>query len=184
MILEGNPVLKAARDFWRSLPQPVNIPDIRLLDVATIPREILPHLVIAETTNGNFDLSRFRLVGSEIARWFRAIPEGMDAKAYGQLTDPAYVRHMRDMLAELIQRRRPIYCRSIYTLPETDSLAGTIVTAERLALPMADGATAVGCVVIVETLHATGGLSGPLRILPPEPGIDVRHDPVEAVALL
>lgn len=184
MILEGNPVLKAARDFWRSLPQPVNIPDIRLLDVATIPREILPHLIIAETTNANFDLSRFRLVGSEIARWFRSLPEGMDARRYGELTDPAYIRHMRDMLAELIQRRRPIYCRSIYTLPAEGELPATIVTAERLALPMADGATAVGCVIIVETLHATGGRDGPLQILPPPPCVNVRHDPVEVVALL
>lgn len=181
MIFEGNPVLKAAHDFWRSLPQPVNIPDIRLLDVAAIPREILPHLVIAETTNGNFDLSRFRLVGSEIARWFRTMPEGMDAKAYGQLTDPAYTRHMRDMLAELIQRRRPIYSRSLFTLPPIDGVASTIVTAERVLLPMADGATAVGCVIIVETLHATGGLSGPLRLLPPERGVIVQHDELEPV---
>ncbi|MBS4049169.1 MAG: hypothetical protein KG075_22690 [Alphaproteobacteria bacterium] len=184
MILEGNPVLKAARDFWRDLPKPVNIPDIRLLDVTTIPREILPHLIIAETTHANFDLSRFRLVGSEIARWFRTMPEGMDVKAYGALTDPAYLRHMRDMLAELIQRRRPIYCRSIYTLPAEGDLPATIVTAERLALPMADGETVVGCVIIVETLHATGGREGPLQLLPPERGIEVRHDPVEAVALL
>lgn len=183
MILEGNPVLKAARDFWRGLPHPVNIPDIRLLDVATIPREILPHLIIAETTHANFDLSRFRLVGSEIARWFRALPEGMDAKAYGALTDPAYIRHMRDMLAELIQRRRPLYCRSIYTLPAAGDSAATIVTAERLVLPMADGGTAVGCVIIVETLHAAGGREGPLQLLPPAPEVTVRHDPVEVVAL-
>lgn len=184
MILEGNPVLKAARDFWRSLPQPVNIPDIRLLDVATIPREILPHLIIAETTNANFDLSRFRLVGTEIARWFREMPEGMDAKAYGQLTDPAYIRHMRDTLAELIQRRRPIYCRSLYTLPAAGDMPATMVTAERLAMPMADGATAVGCVMIVETLHVTGDLEGPLRLLPPERHVVVRHDALEVVQLL
>lgn len=181
MILEGNPVLKAACDFWYGLPHPVNIPDIRLLDVASIPREILPHLIIAETTDANFDLSRFRLVGDEIARWFRQIPEGMDAKAYGALTDPAYIRHMRGLLADLIQRRRPIYARSLYTLPPVDGVATTIVTAERLLLPMADGATAVGCVMIVETLHAAGGQDGPLRLLPPERGVIVQHDEFEPV---
>lgn len=181
MILEGNPVLKCACDFWRSLPQPVNIPDIRLLDVASIPREILPHVIIAETTNADFDLSRFRLVGGEIARWFRALPEGMDAKAYGALTDPAYIRHMRDMLAELVARRRPIYCRSLYTLPPDGDASATIVTAERVVLPMADGATAVGCIIIVETLHAAGDQDEPIRLLPPERGVIVQHDEFELV---
>lgn len=181
MILEGNPVLKRACDFWRSQPQPVNIPDIRLLDAASIPREILPHLIIAETLNANFDLSRLRLVGGEIARWFRAMPEGMDARAYGELTDPDYIRHMRDLLAELIQRRRPVYARSLYTLPPVEGMATTIVTAERVVLPMADGATAVGCVMIVETLHAAGGQDGPLRLLPPERGVIVQHDEFEPV---
>ncbi len=184
MILEGNPVLKAARDFWRTLPQPVNIPDIRLLDVATIPREILPHLVIVEATNANFDLSRCRLVGSEISRWFRAMPEGMDPRGYGELTDPAYIRYMRDVVAELIQRRKPIYCRSVYTLPADDAVApSAIVTAERVVMPMADGATAVECIMLVETLHASGGAEGPLQILPPWPGIAVHHDAIEPVPL-
>lgn len=49
---------------------------------------------------------------------------------------------------------------------------------------MADGATAVGCVMIVETLHVTGGREGPLRLLPPERGVTVRHDELEVVALL
>jgi hypothetical protein len=184
MILEANPILKAASDFWRDLPKPVNIPDICLLDVATIPREILPHLVIVESTHANFDLSRCRLVGSEISRWFRAMPEGMDTKAYGELTDPAYIRYMRDVVAELIQRRRPIYCRSVYTLPADDSMApSAIITAERIALPMADGATAVECIILVETLHASGDVEGPLQILPPRPGITVRHDAIEAVPM-
>jgi hypothetical protein len=184
MILEGNPVLKAARDFWRGLPQPVNIPDIRLLDVATIPREILTHLVIVEATNANFDLSRCRLVGSEISRWFRAMPEGMDPRAYGALTDPDYIRYMRDVVAELIQRRKPIYCRSVYTLPADDAVApSAIVTAERIVMPMADGATAVECIILVETLHASGDVEGPLQILPPQRGIAVRHDAIEPVPL-
>ncbi|MEK9969809.1 MAG: hypothetical protein VW600_11780 [Ferrovibrio sp.] len=180
MILAGNPVLKLARDFWRGLPMPVNIPDIRLLDPATIPRALLPHLIIAETTHANFDLSRLRLVGSEIARWFRELPEGMDAKAFGALTDPAYMRHMRDLMAELIQRRRPVYCRSIYTLPglTTDDAPNT-VTAERLVLPLADGATAVECVIVAQTLQASDFRAGPLRILPPQPGTEVHHDDFE-----
>jgi hypothetical protein len=183
MILEGNPVLKLAHDFWRALPTPVNIPDIRLLDPATIPRALLPHLIIAETTNANFDLSRLRLVGSEIARWFREMPEGMDAKAFGALTDPAYIRHLRDLMAELIQRRKPVYCRSIFTLPGlTPDDAPNIVTAERLALPLADGATAVECVIVVETLHASDFRAGPLRILPPEPGVAVQHSEFEVPA--
>jgi hypothetical protein len=180
MILAGNPVLTTARDFWRGLPMPFNIPDIRLLDPASIPPLILPHLIIAETTMANFDLSRLRLVGSEIARWFREMPEGMDARAYGALTDRAYMQHMRDLLAELIQRRKPVYCRSVYTLPGlTADDAPNIVTAERLALPMGDGAPTVGCVMIVETLHASDFRAGPLRILPPEPGIAVVHDDFE-----
>ncbi|MCW0234130.1 MAG: hypothetical protein OJJ21_11065 [Ferrovibrio sp.] len=183
MILEANPVLQTALEFWRDLPKPVNIPDIRLLDVAAIPRALLPHLIIAETTNANFDLSRLRLVGAEIARWFREMPEGMDARAYGALTDPAYIRHMRDLMAELIQRRKPIYCRSVYTLPGlTEGDAENIVTAERLVLPLADGATAVECVIVVETLHASDSRAGPIRMLPPEPGIRVQHDPFEPVA--
>ncbi len=182
MILEANPILKLARDYWRGLAMPVNIPDIRLLDVATIPRVLLPHLIIAETTRGNFDLGRLRLVGSEIARWFREMPEGMDAKAFGALTDPAYMRHMRDLMAELIQRRKPIYCRSVYTLPPlTPDDAENIVTAERLVLPLADGATAVECVIVIETLHASDNRAGPIRMLPPEPGIKVQHDPFEVV---
>lgn len=182
MLLDANPVLKTAQDFWRSLPQPVNIPDIRLLDVTTIPPAILPHLIIAETTRANFDLSRLRLCGNEIARWFRELPEGMDAKAFGALTDPAYMRHMRDLMAELIQRRKPIYCRSLYTLPGlTDAGAENIVTAERVVLPFAEGATAVECVIVVETLQATDSRAGPIRMLPPEPGIKVQHEPFESV---
>lgn len=182
MIMAANPVLKAALEFWRGLPQPVNIPDIRLLDATTIPRAILPHLIIAETTRANFDLSRVRLCGSEIARWFREMPEGMDARAYGALTDPDYMRHMRDLMAELIQRRKPIYYRSVYTLPGlTEGAAENVVTAERLVLPMADGGTPVECVVIVQTLHASDNRAGPIRILPPEPGIKVQHDPFEVL---
>jgi hypothetical protein len=183
MTLAANPVLQTALDFWRRLPQPVNIPDIRLLDVATIPRVLLPHLIIAETTDANFDLSHLRLCGSEIARWFRALPDGMDAKAYGALTDSAYMRHMRALMAKLVEHRKPVYCRSIYTLPGlTDDVAENIVTAERLVLPLADGATAVECVIIVETLQASDSRAGPLRMLPPEPGIAVRHDPFEVAA--
>ena len=71
MLLAANPVLEAAQTFWRALPKPVNIPDIRLLDAATIPRIILPHIIIAEVNRGSFDLGRFRLCGHEIVRWFR-----------------------------------------------------------------------------------------------------------------
>jgi len=185
MILQGNPVLAAARDYWRALPQPCGMPDIRQLDPAGIPRLILPHLIIAETTMGNFDLSRLRLAGSEIVRWFRELPEGMDAKAFSALTDRAYMQHLRDLMAELVQRRRPVYCRSIYTLPGlTAGDPANIVAAERLVMPMADGDSAsghsrVGCVMVAETLQASDSRAGPLRILPPEPGIEVRHDPFE-----
>lgn len=182
MSLEANPVLKAARDFWRTLPMPVNIPDIRLLDVTTIPRIILPHLLIAETTRANFDLGRLKLCGAEIARWFREMPEGMDVKAFGALTDPTYMHHMRDLMAELIQRRKPLYCRSVYTLPGlTDGDPENTVTAERLVMPLADGATAVECIIVVETLQASDSRAGPIRMLPPEPGTRVHHDPFEVV---
>lgn len=183
MTLAANPVLQTALDFWRRLPQPVNIPDIRLLDTTTIPRLLLPHLLIAETTNADFDLSRLRLCGSEIARWFRELPDGMDARAYGALTDSAYMRHMRALMAELVERRKPIYCRSVYTLPGlTGGDAENIITAERLVLPLADGATAVECVIIVETLQASDSRAGPIRMLPPEPGIAVRHGPFEVAS--
>lgn len=197
MTLDDNPVLRAAHDFWCSLRQTIGLPDIRQLDAAAIPRSVLPHLIVAETTRGDFDLSRLRLAGSEISRWFRELPDGMDAAAYGSLTTPAYMQHMRDLLAELIRHRRPVYCCSTYTL---DGLTAgdppNTVTAERLALPMAhggvhdngvhdsgahgsgaDGDDAVGCVMLVETLTARDFRAGPLRILPPEPGIAVRHGP-------
>lgn len=183
MIIAANPVLQAAHDFWCSLPQPVNIPDIRLLDVATIPRVILPHLVIAEVTRANFDFGRLRLCGSEITRWFREMPEGMDVKQLAGLTDPLYIRHLRDLMAELIQRRKPIYNRSFYTLPGlTEDDPENLVTTERLVLPMADGGTPVECVVMVQTLHASDSRTAPIRFLPPEPGLAMRHDPFELVS--
>lgn len=192
-----NPVLRAALDFWRSLPsQPAGIPDIRRLDPAAIPQLLLPHLIVAETTGADFNLSRLRLAGAEITRWFRILPEGLDAAAYGSLTTPAYLQHMRDLLAELVRQRRPVYCRSLYILPGlTTGDPPNTVTAERLALPMAhsdrsggdrsggdrsgDG-DAVGCVMVAETLTASDFRAGPLRLLPPEPGIEVRHGPFEA----
>ena len=179
MTLDDNPVLRAAHDFWRGLPAPpAGIPDIRQLDAAAIPRDVLPHLIVAEITNADFALSRLRLAGAEITRWFRELPEGMDAAAYGSLTTPAYMQHMRDLLAELVRHRRPVYCRSTYRLPGlTTGDPPNTVTAERLALPLADGASAVGCVMLVETLAASDFRAGPLRILPPEPGLDVRHGP-------
>ncbi|WP_300295654.1 hypothetical protein [Ferrovibrio sp.] len=180
MLLAANPVLQAARDYWRALPKPVNIPDIRLIDAATLPRVILPHIIIAEITHANFDLGRLRLCGHEIARWFREMPEGMDAQAFASLTEPAYARHMRALLAELIQRRKPVYCKSVYTLaPLEPGGPDNVVTAERLALPLADGATAVECLIIVETLTASDSRAGPLRLLPPEPGVTVTHGPFE-----
>jgi len=187
MLLAGNPVLQAARDYWRALPKPVNIPDIRLLEAAAIPRIILPHLLIAEITGGNFDLGRLRLCGHEIARWFRELPEGMDARAFAAQTAPAYTRHLRDLLAELLQRRQPLYCQSVYTLPGPVAgagadAAGNVVTAERIVLPLADGATAVECAIIVETLTARDDSAGPLRLLPPPPGIAVSHGPIEPAA--
>ncbi|MFN4276879.1 MAG: hypothetical protein ACK4FJ_11315 [Ferrovibrio sp.] len=183
MLLAANPVLEAAQMFWRALPKPVNIPDIRLLDAATIPRIILPHIIIAEVNRGSFDLGRFRLCGHEIARWFREMPEGMDAATFAGLADPGYVTYMRDLLAEVIQWRKPVYCKSVYTLPplepgETDN----VITAERLVLPLADGATAVECTIIVETLTARDSRAGPLRLLPPEPGVTVKHGPFEMAA--
>ncbi len=183
MLLAANPVLEAAQIFWRALPKPVNIPDIRLLDAAKIPRIILPHIIIAEVSRGSFDLGCFRLCGHEIARWFRELPEGMDAQSFAGLTDPAYVRHMRDLLAEVIQRRQPIYCKSIYTLPPLEpGEPDNVITAERLVLPMADGATAVECTIIVQTLTASDSRAGPLRLLPPEPGMTVSHGPFEMAA--
>lgn len=116
MTLDDNLVLKTAHDFWCSLRQTIGLPDIRQLDVTAIPRSVLPHLIVAEITRGDFDLSRLRLAGSEVSRWFRELPDGMDAAAYGSLTDPAYMQHMRDLLAELIRHRRPVWCRSTYTL--------------------------------------------------------------------
>lgn len=199
MLLAGNPVLQAARDYWCGLPKPVNIPDFRLINPIEIPRVILPHVVIVEVTNGNFDFGRIRLCGHEIARWFREMPEGLDAADYAAMTSPAYIRHLRDLQAELIQRRRPLYCQSIYTLPgeaapdvPPDAADGgtvvverttteTIVTAERLVLPLADGATAVECVILVETLSASGAMDGPLPLLPPAPGVTVTHGPIEPV---
>src|SRR3546814_9098240 len=79
--------------------------------------DLRPHVMIAEITRGNFDLGQLRLCGHEIARWFRDMPEGMSARDFAALTDAAYMRYMRDLLAELIQRRRPLYCQSVYTLP-------------------------------------------------------------------
>lgn len=193
MTLDDNPVIKAAHDFWCGLRQTIGLPDIRHLDAAAIPRHVLPHLIVAEITQGDFDLSHLRLAGSEITRWFRELPEGMDAAAYGSLTDPAYMQHMRDLLAELMRHRRPVYCQSLYTLDGlTTGDAANIVTAERLALPMAHGSethdsgadqgNAVGCVMLVEILTASDFRAGPLRILPPEPGIVVRHGPFKLLA--
>jgi hypothetical protein len=180
MTLDDNPVLRAAHDFWCSLRQTSGIPDIRQLDPTAIPRNLLPHLIVAEITQGDFDLSRLRLAGSEISRWFRELPDGMDAAAYGRLTDPAYMQHMRELLAELMQHRRPVWCRSIYTLPGlTTGDPPNIVTCNRLALPMADGGDEIGCVMLAATLTASDFRAGPLRILPPEPGIAVRHGPFE-----
>lgn len=180
MSLDANPVLKAAYDFWCGLPQPRGLPDIRQLDATTIPRQVLPHLIVAETTGADFNLSRLRLAGAEITRWFRELPEGMDAANYGRLTDAAYIRHMRDLLAELLRHRRPVYCRSTYTLPGlTEGDPDNTVTAERLVLPLADGSHALGCVMVAETLTASDFRAGPLRILPPEPGTEVRHGPFQ-----
>ncbi|QDO96641.1 hypothetical protein FNB15_04825 [Ferrovibrio terrae] len=180
MTLDDNPVLRAAHDFWCSLRQTSGIPDIRQLDAATIPRTVLPHLIVAQTTQGDFDLSRLRLAGAEITRWFRELPEGMDAAAYGSLTNQAYMQHMRDLLAELIRHRRPVYCRSTYKLPGlTTGDPPNIITCNRLALPMADRGDDVGCVMLAATLTASDFRAGPLRMLPPEPDTDVRHDPFE-----
>ncbi len=153
MTLDANPVLRAAYDFWCSLPRPLGLPDIRQLDAAAIPRNVLPHLIVAETTGADFNLGRLRLAGAEI---------------------------MRDLLAELLQHRRPVFCRSFYTLPGlTAGDPPNTVTAERLVLPLADGSHALGCVMVAETLSASDFRAGPLRILPPEPGIEVRHGPFE-----
>jgi hypothetical protein len=188
MTLDANPVLRAAYDFWRGLPQPAGLPDIRRLEATAIPRNVLPHLIVAEITGADFNLSRLRLAGSEITRWFRELPEGLDAAAYARLTDPAYLLHLRDLLAELVRHRRPVYCRSTYTLDGlTTGDPPNIVTCDRLALPMADGSgadggspaggDAVACMMLAATLTASDFRAGPLRILPPEPGIVVRHDP-------
>lgn len=216
MQLAGKPVLQAARDYWRDLPKPVNIPDFRLIDPLAIPRIILPHVLIAEIARSNFDLGQLRLCGHEIARWFRDMPEGMSTQDFAALTDAAYIRHMRDLLAELIQRRRPLYCQSVYTLPpdfgaapapapaaaaksadagsaaragalavaEPPAAAATVVTAERVVLPLADGGVAVECVIMVEILSVTGPLAGagPLPLLPPTAGVAVSHGPFELVA--
>lgn len=180
MLLAANPVLQAARDYWRALPHPVNIPDFRLIDAATIPRIILPHMIIAEVNRGNFDLGRFRLCGHEISRWFRTLPEGLDARAFAGLADPVYTNYMRDLLAEVVQRRKPVYCKSVYTLPPLEpGQPDNVITAERLVLPLADGATAVECIIIVETLTASDNRAGPIRLLPPEPGVTVKHGPFE-----
>lgn len=188
----ANPVLNAALDFWRRLPaQPAGLPDIRRLDPAAIPQLVLPHLIVAETTGADFNLSRLRLAGAEITRWFRILPEGLDAAAYGSLTTPAYLQHMRDLLAELVRQRRPVFYCSRYILPGlTTGDPPNTVTAERLALPLAHsdrsgddqsgGGDAVGCVMVAETLTASDFRAGPLRLLPPEPGIEVRHGPFEA----
>lgn len=145
MIIDHNPVLAAALAFWRALPQADGMADFRQLEAAAIPRPLLPHLIIAETTQADFDLSRMRFAGSEITRWFRELPEGMDAVAYGSLTSPAYMQHMRDLMAALVRHRRPVFCRSRYTLPGlTTGDPPNTVTAERLALPMAQGSGADG----------------------------------------
>ncbi len=177
MTLDANPVLRAALDFWRSLPaQPSGLPEFRRLDPAAIPRELLPHLLVAEITGADFNLSRLRLAGAEITRWFRELPEGLDAADYGRLTDPAYLQHLRDLLADLVRQRRPVFCRSTYTLDGlTTGDPANIVTCDRLALPMADGSEAIGCVMLAATLTASDFRAGPLRILPPEPGLAVRH---------
>jgi hypothetical protein len=178
MTLDTNPILRTAHDFWRGLPQPAGLPDIRRLEAATIPRNVLPHLIVAEIIGADFNLSRLRLAGSEVTRWFRELPEGLDAVGYGRLTDPAYLQHLRDLLSELIQHRRPIFCRSTYTLPGlTTGDPPNVVTCDRLALPMADGGDDVGCVMLAATLTASDFRAGPLRILPPEPGTEVRHGP-------
>lgn len=195
MTLDANPVLRAAHDFWRGLRQTIGLPDIRQLDAAAIPRNVLPHLIVAEIAQGDFNLSRLRLAGAEITRWFRELPEDLDAVAYARLTDPAYLQHMRDLLAELVQHRRPVYCRSTYILDGlTTGDPPNIVTCDRLALPMAHGSgahgsgahdggahggEAIGCVIMVATLTASDFRAGPLRILPPEPGIEVRHGPFQ-----
>lgn len=185
MILDSNTILRTAHDFWRGLPQSGGIADFRQLDAAAIPRAVLPHLIIAETTKGDFDLSRLRFAGSEITRWFRELPEGMDAAAYGSLTNQAYMQHMRELLAELIRHRRPVYCRSTYTLQGlTTGDPPNIVICSRLALPMAhgsgaDGGDDVGCVMLAATMTASDFRAGPLRMLPPEPETDVRHDAFE-----
>src|SRR3546814_5034503 len=67
---------------------------------------------------------------------------------------------MRDLLAELIQRRRPLYCQSVYTLPPEPGAApapaavtGTAVTrgaARGSMVAVAEPPAAAGTVVTAE----------------------------------
>src|SRR3546814_1942865 len=62
---------------------------------------------------------------------------------------------------------------------EPPAAAGTVVTAERVVLPLADGGVSVECVIMVETLSVTGLLAeaAPLPLLPPAAGVAVSHGP-------
>lgn len=180
MALHDNAVLEGSLAYWRSLPIRSGIPDIRDVNPHTLPRLILPHLVIVQLHDGAFQTAQARYVGYEVARWHREQPEGMDIAQFAQLADTSYVQFLRQLAEMLVRLRQPLYCESLFTLPKDHT-----VTTERLVLPFTDGCETVECAMMIQTFSASHEDIAPLRFLPPEAGIGVAHGmvlPVDAAS--
>ncbi len=178
--LHANPVLHAALLYWLSLPKAHDeaLPDFLHIDPEGIPHDILPHLLIAEMSNADFDNGHYLLAGSEIKRWFRLPPEGLDVDHAARITPAGYIDHMYEIARDLVARRMPLHVQTKFHQPHQPP-----VVSESVVMPLTRGGDQVECVMIVQVFHSPGAAANapapePHALLPPGADVMVEYSPI------
>ncbi|MBP7062808.1 hypothetical protein [Ferrovibrio sp.] len=178
--LHANPVLHAALLYWLSLPKAHDeaLPDFLHIDAETIPHDILPHLLIAEMSDADFDHGHYLLAGTEIKRWFRLPPEGLDVDHAARITPAGYIDHMYEIARDLVARRMPLHVQTKFLQPHQPP-----VISESVVMPLTRGGDKVECVMIVQVFHSPGAAANapapePHALLPPGADVMVEYSPI------
>jgi hypothetical protein len=106
--LRADPILLALAQYWAAQRQGRDFPDRAEIDPLGMPRSILPHLCLAEISDGGRQ-ARYRLVGTEIVNRLGLDFTGRHAS---EVMTGDYHTFITSMFRAVCEYRAPIYSES------------------------------------------------------------------------
>jgi hypothetical protein len=141
-----DPILIDLYEFWLSRRQADILPARRDIDPIDIPRNVLPHIVLAEFEQGNGRIF-YRLVGTKMVQEWG---EDFTGKYVDEIMQGTYRTFIEGLFKDVAAHRCAVYSESTFRW----DVRGTVGT-RRLFMPLANDGHVVNMVLIGQTFTWT-----------------------------